>query len=55
MVYEGGDIYVDKDYKDSEDLHVPVSLHVPEIHNYLMQLQEVLNKYLERFPFVRIV
>ena len=54
MVYEGGDKYVDKDYKDSLDLHVPVSLHLPEIHNYLMSLQKVLNKYLERFPFAEL-
>jgi|TARA_B100000085_G_scaffold212249_1_gene196383 hypothetical protein len=54
MVYEGGDKYVDKEYKDSLDLHVPVSLHLPEIHNYLMSLQGVLNKYLERFPFAEL-
>ena len=54
MVYTDGDKYVDKDYKESLDLHVPVSLHLPEIHNYLMSLQKVLNKYLERFPFAEL-
>ena len=26
MVYTGGDKYVDKDYKESTDLHIPVNL-----------------------------
>ena len=51
QVYTGGETYVDKEYKDSTDLHIPVNLRIPEIQNYMVALQGVLNKYIERFPF----
>ena len=51
QVYSGGDTYVDKGYKESTDLHIPVNLRIPEIQNYMVALQGVLNKYIERFPF----
>ena len=51
QVYTGGDTYVDKDYKESTDLHIPVNLRIPEIQNYMLALQGILNKYIERFPF----
>ena len=39
QVYTGGDTYVDKDYKESTDLHIPVNLRIPEIQNYMLALQ----------------
>jgi hypothetical protein len=50
-VYRHGDIVVDRDYKESLDLHIPFQLALPEIQNYMEALQGVLNKYVERFPF----
>lgn len=51
MVFNDGDTYVDKDYKESVDLHIPVSLSLKPIQDYTSALQGVLNKYTERFPF----
>ena len=51
MVFNDGDTYVDKDFKDSVDLHIPVSLAIKPIQDYTHALQGVLNKYTERFPF----
>ena len=51
QVYQGGEIIVDRDYKESIDLHVPQGLALPEMQNYLSGLQMVLHKYIERFPF----
>lgn len=51
QVYRAGDVVVDRDYKESLDLHIPFQLNVPEVQNYMMALQGVLNKYIERFPF----
>ena len=50
-VYKPDGIVVDKDYKDSLDLHVPYQIACDEIQNYLKSLQGVLEKYIERFPF----
>ena len=51
QVYEHGDIGVNKDYKDSMDVHIPHQLGVPMVQEYNQALQEVLTKYCERFPF----
>lgn len=50
MVLRQGDVTVDKDYKDSTDLHVPTELSCAPVRNYLDALQDVLNQYLKRFP-----
>ena len=50
-VMRQGDITVDKEYKDSTDLHIPFQLHCPQVQNYMKALQDVLNQYLVRFPF----
>lgn len=46
-----GDLHVDTDYKESVDIHVPFQLDIPHIQHYMQELQGVLNKYIERFPF----
>jgi hypothetical protein len=51
QVYKHGDVEVDKDYKESIDLHIPFQLALPHVQNYMQALQGVLNKYLVRFPF----
>jgi len=51
QVYRHGDVVVDRDYKESLDLHIPFQLAFPEVQNYMQALQGVLNKYTERFPF----
>jgi len=51
LVYREGDVKVDKEFKDSKDLHVPYQLAIDPIQSYMQALQGVLNKYLERFPF----
>ena len=50
-VYKPDGIVVDKEYKDSLDLHVPWQIACAEVQDYLKALQGVLEKYLERFPF----
>lgn len=51
QVLRHGDAAVDKDFKDSVDLHIPFQLALPHIQNYMQALQGVLDKYIERFPF----
>ena len=51
QVLRQGDVTVDKEYKDSLDLHIPYQLSAPHVQNYMSALQDVLNAYLERFPF----
>ena len=51
QVLRQGDVTVDKEYKDSTDLHIPYQLSAPHVQNYMSALQDVLNAYLERFPF----
>jgi hypothetical protein len=51
QVYREGDVVVDRDYKESLDLHIPFQLAIPEIQNYMNALQGVLNNYVERYPF----
>lgn len=54
QVYQGGEVIVDRDYKESLDLHIPHQVAIPEVQNYLAALQGVLNKYVERFPFCEV-
>ena len=49
--YHEGDINVDKDVKDSMDMHMPHQLAVAPVQDYIRALQEVLDKYCETFPF----
>ena len=49
--YFSGDIQVDKDVKDSMDMHIPHQIAVPHVQDYTNALHEVLNKYCETFPF----
>ena len=42
---------VDKNIKDSTDTYLPLLLNHPAIQNYLTALQEVLEKYLDKFPW----
>ena len=49
--YFEGDIQVDKEVKDSMDMHIPHQIAVPHVQDYKNSLQEVLNKYCETFPF----
>ena len=49
--YHEGDINVDKDVKDSLDMHMPHQLAVAPVQDYIRALQEVLDKYCETFPF----
>ena len=49
--YFAGDIQVDKEVKDSMDMHIPHQVAVPHVQDYTNALQEVLNKYCETFPF----
>ena len=51
QVYEHGDISVNKDLKDSMDVHIPYQIGMPMIQEYREALQGVLNDYCERFPF----
>ena len=46
-----GEIKVDPTYKDSKDLHVPFQIAAMHLEPYVMALQGVLNKYIDRFPF----
>ena len=48
-VYKPDGIVVDKEYKDSLDLHVPYQIACDEVQNYLKALQGVLEKYIESF------
>ena len=51
QVYDQGEIGVNKELKDSMDVHIPHQIAMPMIHDYMGALQVVLNKYVERFPF----
>ena len=51
QVLKQGDVTVDKEYKDSTDLHIPFQLNCSQVQNYMKALQDVLNQYLVRFPF----
>ena len=51
QVYDQGDIHVNKDLKDSMDVHIPHQIGLPMIQEYREALQGVLNDYCERFPF----
>ena len=51
QVYDQGDIHVNKDLKDSMDVHIPHQIGLPMIQEYREALQGVLNDYCEKFPF----
>jgi len=51
QVYDAGDIAVNKEFKDSMDVHIPHQIGMPMVQDYIQALQEVLNDYIETFPF----
>ena len=51
QVYDQGEIGVNKDLKDSMDVHIPHQIGMPHIQEYREALQGVLNDYCEKFPF----
>tara|TARA_B100000579_G_scaffold411363_1_gene402120 strand:- start:458 stop:1063 length:606 start_codon:yes stop_codon:yes gene_type:complete len=51
QVYDQGEIGVNKDLKDSMDVHIPHQIGMPMIQDYREALQGVLNDYCEKFPF----
>ena len=48
-----GDVTVDKEYKDSTDLHIPYQLTAPHVQNYMSALQDVLTHTWRGFLSVR--
>ena len=51
QVYDQGDINVNKDFKDSIDMHIPHQIAMPHVQDFVMALQQVLNGYCKTFPF----
>tara|TARA_B100000287_G_scaffold43829_1_gene39443 strand:+ start:4945 stop:5559 length:615 start_codon:yes stop_codon:yes gene_type:complete len=49
-----GNITVNKNFKDSEDLHVPWQAAIRHLETYVWALQGVLDKYMEKFPFCEL-
>ena len=51
QVQISGETQTDKEFKDSRDLHVPFQAAVMHCEKYLVELQRVLELYMDRFPF----
>ena len=51
QVYAEGEIAIDTEYKESMDCIIPPQVAMPHIQNYLGALQDVLNDYINQFPF----
>ena len=54
QLMEEGVVKTNKEHKDSRDLHVPFQVAVKHCEKYLLELQGVLNKYMDRFPFCEL-
>ena len=51
QVYAQGEIGVNKELKDSMDVHIPHQIAMPMIHDYMGALQGVVDDYITQFPF----
>ena len=51
QVQLSGESHTNKEFKDSRDLHVPFQAAVMHCEKYLVELQRILELYIDRFPF----
>ena len=54
QVQLSGESHTNKEFKDSRDLHVPFQAAVMNCEKYLVELQRILELYMDRFPFCEL-